>query len=249
MFVEINNVEPIATLAWYTCAPGSQAAGAAGQRWYTAQVAYRAGAHNVTVRRWSPCLPGASAALRRPQACSARQPKDLKPWRPIASSLPHQRVSPCAPLSRHPCRTHFAVMTTTPFGQRARVAFHPLCQRRHGALPQQPLTSRRTLRGAAAYQRNRRTFSRGAHVVAGRARNLPPQADRRALRQLPGATTIDVPPPACVRRQTRRAPHPVHPHLIGRKNAVGPQASSSAHLQLHNGPQRWRSSVRWFGGD
>jgi hypothetical protein len=45
--VEINPTSGAAFLAWYTYAPGGAGAGAAGQRWYTAQSPYIAGARTV----------------------------------------------------------------------------------------------------------------------------------------------------------------------------------------------------------
>lgn len=49
VFVEINAAAPIAAMAWYTYAADGQAAAAAGQRWYTGQTAYRAGARSLTM--------------------------------------------------------------------------------------------------------------------------------------------------------------------------------------------------------
>jgi hypothetical protein len=49
VFIEINNAASAAVVAWYTYAPGGQAAGVAGQRWYTAQAAYTAGARRMTL--------------------------------------------------------------------------------------------------------------------------------------------------------------------------------------------------------
>lgn len=49
VFVEINGAAPVAVLAWYTYASDGQTAGVAGQRWYTAQVAYPEGARSVTM--------------------------------------------------------------------------------------------------------------------------------------------------------------------------------------------------------
>jgi hypothetical protein len=47
--VEINPVSGVAFMAWYTYAPNAAQAGAAGQRWYTAQSAYTAGARTVAM--------------------------------------------------------------------------------------------------------------------------------------------------------------------------------------------------------
>ena len=44
---ELNPNQPLAWLTWYTYAPNGQAAGEAGQRWYTAQAAYTPGARSV----------------------------------------------------------------------------------------------------------------------------------------------------------------------------------------------------------
>lgn len=44
---ELNPVQPLAWLTWYTYAPNGQSAGAAGQRWYTAQAAYAPGARRI----------------------------------------------------------------------------------------------------------------------------------------------------------------------------------------------------------
>jgi hypothetical protein len=46
---EINPLSPVAFFAWYTYAPGGSAAGAAGQRWYTGQSGYVAGARTLTM--------------------------------------------------------------------------------------------------------------------------------------------------------------------------------------------------------
>ena len=47
--VEINPLSPSAFFAWYTYAPGGAAAGAAGQRWYTGQSTYTAGARTLAM--------------------------------------------------------------------------------------------------------------------------------------------------------------------------------------------------------
>jgi hypothetical protein len=47
--VEINPLNAIAFLAWYTYAPNGAAAGAAGQRWYTGESDYTAGARTVSM--------------------------------------------------------------------------------------------------------------------------------------------------------------------------------------------------------
>jgi len=47
--VEINPVSGVAFLTWYTYAPGGAQAGEAGQRWYTAQSTYTAGARTVAM--------------------------------------------------------------------------------------------------------------------------------------------------------------------------------------------------------
>ena len=48
--VEINPLSPVAFFAWYTYAPGGAAAGAAGQRWYTGQSGYVAGARTLAMK-------------------------------------------------------------------------------------------------------------------------------------------------------------------------------------------------------
>ena len=47
--VEINPLSPIAFFAWYTYVSGGTPADAAGQRWYTGQATYSAGARTVAV--------------------------------------------------------------------------------------------------------------------------------------------------------------------------------------------------------
>jgi hypothetical protein len=47
IFVEINPVSNAAFVAWYTYAPNGAAAGAAGQRWYTAQATYVANTRTI----------------------------------------------------------------------------------------------------------------------------------------------------------------------------------------------------------
>ena len=47
--VEINPLSSVAFFAWYTYAPGGAAAGAAGQRWYTGQSSYAAGARTLAM--------------------------------------------------------------------------------------------------------------------------------------------------------------------------------------------------------
>jgi len=47
--LEINPLSPVAFLAWYTYAPAGAAAGAAGQRWYTAQSGYAPGARTLAM--------------------------------------------------------------------------------------------------------------------------------------------------------------------------------------------------------
>jgi len=47
--VEINPLSPVAFLAWYTYAPAGAGAGAAGQRWYTAQSGYAPGARTLAM--------------------------------------------------------------------------------------------------------------------------------------------------------------------------------------------------------
>ena len=47
--VEINPLSPIAFFAWYTYVSGGTPADAAGQRWYTGQATYNAGARTVAV--------------------------------------------------------------------------------------------------------------------------------------------------------------------------------------------------------
>jgi Tol biopolymer transport system component len=49
IFVEINPAAPLAFLAWHTYAPAGQNLGAAGQRWYTAQVPYVQGARDIAM--------------------------------------------------------------------------------------------------------------------------------------------------------------------------------------------------------
>ena len=48
--VEINPLSPVAFFAWYTYAPGGATAGAAGQRWYTGQSGYVAGARTLVMK-------------------------------------------------------------------------------------------------------------------------------------------------------------------------------------------------------
>jgi hypothetical protein len=48
--VEINPTSNALFLAWYTYAPGGASAGAAGQRWYTAQATFTAGARSIPVQ-------------------------------------------------------------------------------------------------------------------------------------------------------------------------------------------------------
>lgn len=48
--VEVNPKSQVAFLAWYTYAPAGASAGAAGQRWYTGQAAYAAGARSVPLQ-------------------------------------------------------------------------------------------------------------------------------------------------------------------------------------------------------
>jgi hypothetical protein len=45
--IEVNPASPFFFLTWYTYAPAGQAAGAAGQRWYTGQAAYAPGARMI----------------------------------------------------------------------------------------------------------------------------------------------------------------------------------------------------------
>ena len=47
LFVELNPMTPALFFAWYTYAPAGQAAGAAGQRWYTGQASYSPGARQI----------------------------------------------------------------------------------------------------------------------------------------------------------------------------------------------------------
>jgi hypothetical protein len=49
IIVELNPNQPLVWLTWYTYAPNGQAAGAAGQRWYTAQAAYTPGSRSLVV--------------------------------------------------------------------------------------------------------------------------------------------------------------------------------------------------------
>lgn len=44
---EVNPLSPIVFFAWYTYAPGGQAAGAAGQRWFTGSGTFNAGTHTA----------------------------------------------------------------------------------------------------------------------------------------------------------------------------------------------------------
>ncbi len=46
---EVNPVTPFFFLTWYTYAPAGQAAGAAGQRWFTGQVGYTPGARSIVM--------------------------------------------------------------------------------------------------------------------------------------------------------------------------------------------------------
>ena len=46
--IDVNPLTPFFFLTWYTYAPTGQGAGAASQRWFTAQVAYVAGSRTVT---------------------------------------------------------------------------------------------------------------------------------------------------------------------------------------------------------
>jgi len=48
--IDVNPVAPYFFLTWYTYAPAGQGAGAASQRWFTAQVAYVAGSRSVTAK-------------------------------------------------------------------------------------------------------------------------------------------------------------------------------------------------------
>ena len=47
--LEINPLSPVAFFAWYTYAPAGATAGAAGQRWYTGQSGYTAGARMLAM--------------------------------------------------------------------------------------------------------------------------------------------------------------------------------------------------------
>jgi hypothetical protein len=47
--IEVNPITPYLFLAWYTYEPGGTAAGAAGQRWYTAQAAFTPGMRSIPV--------------------------------------------------------------------------------------------------------------------------------------------------------------------------------------------------------
>jgi hypothetical protein len=47
--VEVNPISGVFFLAWYTYVPGGTAAGAAGQRWYTAQAAFTPGMRSIPV--------------------------------------------------------------------------------------------------------------------------------------------------------------------------------------------------------
>jgi hypothetical protein len=49
VFVEVNNAVPVVFLAWYTYAPDGQGLASAGQRWYTAQASFAAGARDFTM--------------------------------------------------------------------------------------------------------------------------------------------------------------------------------------------------------
>jgi hypothetical protein len=49
LVVEVNPASGVLFLAWYTYAPDGAASGAAGQRWYTGQGAYTAGARSIAV--------------------------------------------------------------------------------------------------------------------------------------------------------------------------------------------------------
>ncbi|HEX6792956.1 MAG TPA: hypothetical protein VF304_03820, partial [Casimicrobiaceae bacterium] len=44
---EANPLAPVVFFAWYTYAPNGQAAGAAGQRWFTGQGSFTAGTHTA----------------------------------------------------------------------------------------------------------------------------------------------------------------------------------------------------------
>ena len=48
--VEINPLTPVAFFAWYTYVSGRRPAGAAGQRWYTGQSGYTAGARTLAMK-------------------------------------------------------------------------------------------------------------------------------------------------------------------------------------------------------
>jgi hypothetical protein len=47
--VELNPNQPLVWVTWYTYAPNGQAAGEAGQRWYTAQAAYTPGSRSLAM--------------------------------------------------------------------------------------------------------------------------------------------------------------------------------------------------------
>jgi hypothetical protein len=47
--LEVNPLSPVVFFAWYTYAPNGQAAGAAGQRWYTGQASYTPGMRTIVV--------------------------------------------------------------------------------------------------------------------------------------------------------------------------------------------------------
>jgi len=51
--LEINPLSPVAFFAWYTYAPSGAAAGAAGQRWYTGQSGYMAGARTLAMKLYA----------------------------------------------------------------------------------------------------------------------------------------------------------------------------------------------------
>src|SRR5207247_2262249 len=46
---ELNSLAPVFFFAWYTYAPAGQAAGAAGQRWFTGQASYTPGSRSIAV--------------------------------------------------------------------------------------------------------------------------------------------------------------------------------------------------------
>jgi hypothetical protein len=45
---EVNPLRPFFFLTWYTYAPNGQAAGVAGQRWFTGQASYTVGSRTMT---------------------------------------------------------------------------------------------------------------------------------------------------------------------------------------------------------